>query len=132
MALWAFKDFITTTDTNHVKDWYLERLTLGQQSDLEALIENLGKSKHWGMPDFRWLGDGLGEVRLKAKPPIRLIGCKGKERAFVFLIGCTHKDNRYDPHSALETAKKRKKDCEQNRGRVIDHDYSNYETTEEG
>ncbi len=126
-------DYVASNGSNPVQEWYRTKLSIQQATDLEEVIGILGKSKHWGMPDFRWLPKGLGEVRLKARPPIRLVGCAGKLIGqFVFLIGCTHKETRYDPTNALDTASKRKRDLEQNRGSVIDHVYDGNESTEEG
>jgi hypothetical protein len=135
MALWTFMDFVASNGTNHVRKWYRKELTIQQESDLDELIRILGKMEAWSRDDFKWLSgnlQGLGEVRLKNKPPIRLIGCKGRhDREIVFLIGCFHKDNRYEPPNALDTALSRKRDFEQNRGSLVDHDSDDNEAPEE-
>ena len=123
-----FKDYVGSNGTNYIERWFQKELTDQQRSDLEALIGVLEKQERWGMPDYRQLigkHSALGEVRLRAKPPIRLIGYK-KGSEFILLIGCKHKGQIYDPPNALDTALSRKNDLESNHGETIDHDYYNY------
>lgn len=127
----TFKDYVASNGTNYIERWFKKALTEQQRSDLEALIGVLEKQKHWGMPDYRTLTGKysvLGELRLKAKPPIRLVGYKNGDSEFIFLIGCKHRES-YDPIDALDTALSRKTDLENKRGETIDHDYDNYDKT---
>ena len=134
MDAWVFKDFVASNGTNHIKKWYRKELSIQQQADLERLIEMLSKKGHWGRPDYLRLSgkyQTLGEIRLKDRPPIRLVGFRReKTREFIFLIGCRHKDT-YDPPNALDTALGRMRDLELNRGDVIDHDFNSYDQAEE-
>ena len=124
----TFKDYVASNGTNYIERWFKKELTEQQRSDLEELIGVLGKQERWGNPDYKQLKGKysvLGELRLFARPPIRLIGyMKGSE--FIFLIGCKHRES-YDPIDALDTALSRKKDLENNHGETIDHDYYNYD-----
>ena len=125
----TFKDYVASNGTNYIERWFKSELTEQQRSDLDELIGVLEKQKNWGLPDYRQLKgkhSALGEVRLRAKPPIRLIGYK-RDSEFILLIGCKHKDQIYDPPTALDTALSRKKDLENNHGETIDHDYYNYD-----
>lgn len=124
----TFKDYVASNGTNYIERWFKKELTEQQRSDLEELIGVLGKQERRGNSDYKQLKGKysvLGELRLFARPPIRLIGyMKGSE--FIFLIGCKHRES-YDPIDALDTALSRKKDLENNHGETIDHDYYNYD-----
>lgn len=70
------------------------------------------KTKVWQMPTYgpKLIGhDGLGELRgPSGKKQHRLAGCL-KDGAYFALIGCTYKQNVYDPPDALDTADRRKR-----------------------
>ncbi len=125
----TFKDYVGSNGTNYIERWFKKELTEQQRSDLEALIGVLEKQKHWEFPHYRTLKgkhSALGELRLYAKPQIRLVGYKRGDSEFIFLIGCKHRES-YDPINALDTALSRKKDLESNHGETIDHDYYDYD-----
>ena len=75
--------------------------------------------KDWQLPEFRSLSgregrEGLSEIRWKAESvQWRVVGFFGlAPMNYTMLIGCTHKQNQYDPRDALETAIRRKKNIE--------------------
>lgn len=113
MAIWTFFDYVSPVGNNLILKW-MQKLTVQERSDLDTLLDILSNQKRWQKPEFRWLSgkqQGLGEIRFKSaqKTPLRLIGTKGREpNQFIFLIGCSHKDN-YDPPNALDTAVKNNK-----------------------
>ena len=74
----------------------------------------------WPKTEFRPLGKGLFEIKWKAgKKEFRAIGFERKDY-FVMVIGCTHKQNVYDPHDCLNTAARRKGEVEHGNWRTID------------
>ena len=84
-----------------------------------------GKLK-WEWPDYRArLRDykGLGELRWDS--------CKKQHRLIGFfmggiwyaVMGCTHKQQIYNPADALNTADKRKKDIENRRVNTVPYDF---------
>ena len=74
----------------------------------------------WPKTEFRPLGKGLFEIKWKAgKKEFRAIGFDRGD-CFVMVIGCTHKQNVYDPHDCLNTATRRKGEVERGEWRTID------------
>ena len=65
-------------------------------------------------------GDGLIEVIITTKVAHRIFGFKGPEKlTFKIMLICNHKGKVYTPPNAIETAKRRKKDVETHKGKVI-------------
>lgn len=126
MPLWTFKDYVSPTGANDVETWY-EALSPKGQARLDSILEHLGASQSWQKPEFKRLsGDrhkGLGEIRFKdGGVQQRLIGMNGlRESEYTFLIGCTEKDRKYDPSSALDTAVERRKLLETGRASTSEH-----------
>ena len=126
MPLWTFKDYVSPAGTNDVSGW-CEALSVKAQARLDAILEHLEASQSWSGQEFKRLsGDkyqGLGEVRFKdGGVPCRLIGMNGPGKGeYTFLIGCTHKDDKYDPPSALDTATERRKLLEAEEATTSDH-----------
>lgn len=97
------------------------------QARLDSILEHMGAMKSWGGKEFKRLsGDayqGLGEVRFKdGGMQHRLIGMNGPgEGEYTFLIGCTHKDDVYNPPSAMDTAVDRRKQLESGKASTSEH-----------
>jgi len=90
----------------------------------DDLLEVLAKKAEWRFPEFRKLDDGLGEIRWKSdKKQHRVIGCSWKNPAgYLLLIGCTHKQNIYNPPDALTTADKRRRGLQfEGKGATCEH-----------
>ena len=67
--------------------------------------------------------EGLWEIRFKADDvQHRVIGFQRANREFVMLIGCRHKQNVYDPHSALTTAVDRMNAVNEGKAEVRDYE----------
>ena len=77
------------------------------------------------MPDYRpSLGGALrelGELRwMSNKKQHRLIGYFDGD-TFIAVLGCTHKQKRYDPADALDTAARRKRQIETGEGTTCEY-----------
>lgn len=88
------------------------------KADMDSFLRIIVRKDSWSTgSDFKWLTGpkfrGLGELRWKSmKTQHRIVGYYSGPKTFVALIGCTHKQNRYDPPNALETAVERRKRIE--------------------
>jgi hypothetical protein len=84
------------------------------RADLDQFLNVLAKKAYWTYPDIDSLKGskykGLSELRWQSgRVQHRLIGYAEEATVYVLLIGCTHKQRRYDPTDALDTAADRKK-----------------------
>jgi len=119
----GFLDFKSAAGNNLIAEWYCG-VSVECRAMFDTLLENLGKQAEWKYPDYKSLGDGLGEIRWKCdKKQHRVIGCRWTNPSgFLLLIGCTHKDQIYDPPDAINTADKRRRGIQfQNRGSTCVH-----------
>lgn len=99
--------YVSPVGRNKIADWY-GGLPVREQALTDEFIKNQRKIQSWEMPDYRRLGDGIGELRWFAgKKQHRLLGFSQK-RVWYALIGCMHKQQVYKPTDCLDTAKKRK------------------------
>lgn len=93
-----------------------------EKSDADEFIKNQRKIRLWGPPGCRSLGDGIGELRWESEDKQhRLVGFFASGVWFA-LIGCTHKQRRYNPTDCLHTAKKRKAQIERNEVTTVEYD----------
>lgn len=93
----------------------------GARARFRIRVENLRNIPRieWNWKQFHGLEDGLAEIKWKAQDKeFRAIGFDF-EGAFVMVIGCSHKQNVYDPQSCLETAKRLKGEVERGQWRTI-------------
>ena len=105
---------------NKIADWYND-LSAQEKADADQFIQKMRKTAEWKMPMYKLLGNGLGELRWPSeKKQHRVIGFF-MGYPWYAVIGCTHKQNRYDPPNALETAITRKGQIE--RGEVETCEY---------
>ena len=79
------------------------------------------ESHQWEKPLAKHLGESLIEILVRGNVQWRILGYygpKGERKAFTILLICNHKQNRYQPHDAINTARKRLKMVEQNNSMV--------------
>ena len=116
MNHWTFFDYVSRDGKNYIELWLNKELSIKERTEFDELIETLRKMHQWKRhPLFKALSGknfkGLGELRFDGdRKKLRVLGADrgGGGNNFVLLLGCTHKQNVYDPPSALETAAKRK------------------------
>jgi hypothetical protein len=95
---------------NLIADWYAG-LTIQERADADEFLKNMRKTKalNWRMPNYRpHLRDlkGVGELRWQSgKKQHRLFGFF-LGGAWIAVVGCTHKQQIYNPADALDTARK--------------------------
>jgi len=115
---------VSPAGNNKIADWY-SGLLPQEQADADEFIRNMRKTKDWKLPDYRpkLRGyRGLGELRwVSENKQHRLVGYL-KSGTFFALIGCTHKQQIYNPPDALATAEKRKKEIEGGKATVVSYD----------
>jgi hypothetical protein len=90
----------------------------------DELLNILSRKSEWKYPEFKRLDDGLGEIRWKCdKKQHRVIGCSWKNPSgYLLLIGCTHKQEIYDPPDAIQTAGRRRRGLQfENKGSAREH-----------
>jgi hypothetical protein len=90
----------------------------------DDLLDILSKKAGWAYPDFKRLGEGLGEIRWKCDgKQHRVIGHSWKNpNGYLLLIGCTHKQRIYDPPDAIRTADKRRRGLQfESKGGIREH-----------
>ena len=82
------------------------------------------KTQDWTLPSYRpkLTGHkGLGELRWTSeKKQHRLVGYL-KGGTFFALIGCTHKQQVYNPANALDTADKRKSELDDGSAETVEY-----------
>lgn len=124
MAKWLFRQYQSANGRRPVEDW-LSSLTPEVRQTFATLLRLMAKMARWEAPEFKRLTGnkklaGLGEIRVSADKPYRLIGMNGPgEGEYTLLIGCTHKQQVYTPKDAKETANKRRKLVEKGAADVV-------------
>lgn len=119
-----FLDYVSPSGNNLIAEWYCD-ISVEARAMFDALLDVLSKKTEWTAPEFKRLRGGLGEIRWKCDGrQHRIIGCWQKEPpGFWLLIGCTHKQNIYNPPDAIATAGKRLKGIlNERKGRVERHE----------
>jgi hypothetical protein len=100
--------YVSQAGNNKIADWY-EDLSVQERADTDEFLKNMRKTREWVKPSYRPRLTGykeLGELRWSSeKKQHRLIGFFA-DGVWYALVGCTHKQNVYNPHDALATAKK--------------------------
>jgi hypothetical protein len=120
---WRFFDYVGTG--HGIAEWY-QALSEDGQDIFESLLKANGNAD---LPT-NWVGCKMLQADCKAEKiwewrfiadgrQQRVLGIFGQGRKeAVFLVGCTHKDNVYDPRDSLKTAIKRAKDVRQRKARL--------------
>jgi hypothetical protein len=118
MQRWKLQEYVKGAGRGAITDWN-KKLVPGAQAECDAFLKLIVKIKSWELPDFKLLRGypGLGELRWKSGGvQFRIIGRRIGEYEFLMLIGCTHKQKRYNPADALETANHRFKEISNGQG----------------
>jgi hypothetical protein len=117
---WMFCDFSPAPGNNPIQDWVDDLSEEAEHGFWSVLKVNrkVAIPKHW--TQLRYLkgkakAHRLWELRFTADDRAhRIIGCfsDGVRMRAILLIGCTHKQNVYDPPEAIKTAITRKTSLE--------------------
>lgn len=116
IPVWKFFCYDTGDQVSLWQAWYSGADGNGADGRARAshdvALEYLEQREHheWAKtPYFKPLRGGVFEVKIRGPVQHRLLGYFGpNEKEFTFVIACTHKQQRYDPNDAIETAIKRK------------------------
>jgi len=117
--------YVSPGGNNKILEWY-RGLLIQEQADADEFLRNMRITRDWQMPHYRLRlrnGEGLGELRwVSMNKQHRLLGffMRGHWRA---VVGCTHKQQRYDPADALYTAVKYKRQIERGEATTVDYDF---------
>jgi hypothetical protein len=127
MARWEFRQYVQQSGRNRVLKW-CDELSTKERAKLDRLIQTLEKLEQWTEPQFKTLSGkhaGLGELRWGGDQnrQLRLLGCRGPQSGqYTLLLGCSHKDRRYTPTDALDTAVAEMKRLKQRIGGTCEHE----------
>jgi len=113
VVVWCLFQYVSPNGRKTIEDWR-NSLTPVRMADFDVFIRNMAKKSKWEYPEIGGLSGkhlkGLRELRWRSeKVPHRIGGYFSAEDQFVMLIGWTHNAKKYDPPSALETLKTRRK-----------------------
>jgi hypothetical protein len=116
--------YTSPAKNNKIKDWY-EGLSVQEKADADEFLKNMRKTRDWHPPEYRRSlrgGEGLGELRWRSEnKQHRLLGFFTKG-AWYAVVGCTHKQQIYDPADSLATAKRYKKQIERGEVQTVEYD----------
>ena len=129
---WRFFQYESPAGRKSVDDWRKEMPIGLPRADLDNFLKLLAKSTEWSHPDIAPLHGrpyrGLTELRWKSgRVPYRLIGYSRRQPnpplpgEYILLIGCTHNAKKYDPPSALETARRYREEILQGKARTCEY-----------
>lgn len=124
MAAWDFREYQSAEGKLPVSEWFTE---LSQKNRARAdrfmrIARNLDRLE---MPHFRrfqqlfearWFGENKIPHRIFCYIP-------SSDRRVIFLCGCTHKDKRYSPTNAYDTAVKRRDEIEKGEANTREFDF---------
>jgi hypothetical protein len=115
--------YVSPGGNNKIRDWY-NGLSTQEKAYADEFIKNMRKTREWRPPNYRPRlggGEGLGELRWESEGKRhRLLGFFMKGSWYA-VVGCTHKQQVYNPPDAIDTAKRNKHQIE--RGEVETEDY---------
>jgi hypothetical protein len=135
MIRWVFRDYVQAGGKNRVRNWCVE-LSTKERAKLDRLLMMLARQQQWTEPHYKPLSNvqaGLGEIRWSGnqRKQLRLLGWRGPASGqYTLLLGCSHKDDRYTPTSALETAAQDLRSLEQGIGETCEHENESDSETE--
>jgi hypothetical protein len=127
MIRWVFRDYVQTSGKNRVREW-CRQLSTKERAKLDRLLMMLARQQQWTEPHYKALSNvqaGLGEIRWNGnqRKQLRLLGWRGPNSGqYTLLLGCSHKQDRYTPTSALETAAQHLRDLERGIGETCEHE----------
>ena len=124
--------YVPRVGNNKIADWHAD-LSLREKADADEFLRIMRKTEGWQMPNYRpqlrpvkgvkaSQVRGLGEIRwISGKKQHRLLGFFG-DNVWYAVLGCTHKQNIYDPADALATAVKRKNEIQKAEVKTVEYD----------
>ena len=125
--MWKLTQFVSGNDRAAISDWRKSMPRGPFKATLDTFLANMVKLEQWGAPDFKPMTGnlkGLHELRWKAgRVQHRIIGRLTGEQEFLMLIGCTHKDDVYDPPSALDTALERDRKIKNQEASISEYEF---------
>ena len=127
MVRWQFRNYVQPGGKNRVREWYWS-LSTKERAKLDRLVMILERQMQWSMPHFKSLSGkhaGLSEIRWNGNQnkQLRLLGYRGPVLwQYTFLLGCSHKGDRYTPTNALDTAALHLKNLSQGIGDTCEHE----------
>jgi hypothetical protein len=126
MNVWRtpIRCYVSPAGNNRIADWY-GSLLVQEKADTDEFLKNMRKTHDWQMPSYRSRlrgGEGLGELRWPSEnKQHRLLGFFMKG-CWYAVVGCTHKQQVYNPADSLNTAKRCKKQIERKEVRTVEYD----------
>ena len=103
---------ITRDNGGELTNWFKKNVAALARFRIRVAHLRKMERTDWNWKQFHKLDDGLAEIKWESgKKQFRVIGFDHQD-AFLMLIGCCHKDDIYDPPSCLVTAKRLKKEVE--------------------
>lgn len=124
MATWDFQEYQNAEGKLPVSEWLAE-LSQKNRARADRFMRIVGNLNRLEMPYFRkfrellearWFGENKVPHRIFCYVP-------SGGRRVIFLCGCTHKDNRYNPTNAYDTAAKRRDEIEGGRASTREFDF---------
>jgi putative component of toxin-antitoxin plasmid stabilization module len=122
VTVFRLQELVGANGRGVITNWLLK--DPGARARFRVRVKDLRRipRNDWTKKQFRALGKGISEIKWEwGKKQWRAIGFDYKGY-FVMVLGCTHKDNVYDPADWLKTSKQRKSDIESGLWRVIDYE----------
>ena len=117
--------YVSPAGNNKIAQWYAG-LSAQEKADTDEFLKAMRKTRRWEMPNYRPRlknGEGIGELRWHSeRKQHRLLGFFG-HGYWCALVGCTHKQQIYNPPDALEAAKRCKKQIEKREVKTVDYDF---------
>ena len=107
-----------------MNDWR-RSLSPARRSVFDVFLDRVAKMDEWrdGICDSIKGQSGFLELRWTAeKVEHRVFGYDGTGKAFVMLVGCTHKGKVYNPPEVFETMKTRAAKIKNGEGTVAEYD----------
>ena len=121
--------FVSPTGKDKIRDWY-DDLGPAERATADAFIKTVLRKQDWVMPYYLPALSGskdlkrIGELRwICNNVNHRLVGYLMNGVDFAAMIGCTHKQQVYNPASALETAITRRKQIGRKEGTLREYDF---------
>ena len=116
--------YVSPGGNNKIADWYAG-LSVQAKADADEFLKDMRQSRDWKPPNYRpRLRDlkGVGELRWFSEgKQHRLLGFF-REGSWCAVVGCTHKQNVYDPSDAPSTAKSYKGQIERGEAITVEYD----------
>lgn len=117
--MWTYRCYDDGKSPNLWQRWYAE--TSGAQGAHDANFEILEQQPQWKPPHTKFFDkpNRIIEVRLQGTVKHRILGVYGKEREFIVLGACYHKQKVYFPHDIRRTVIKRKNEIDADNSKAI-------------